>query len=218
MLARVRLGPTAGSSRHAVVVSAPWSGWLWGILLQSAVLTMTGISTGCGGAAAQQERERRAAATESSAGELERKGELAASAGDMTRAEQYFAAALAKGGNEKRLVQRLLVVCVADERYPVALRYADEYLDRHPLDVDVTFASASIHAAIGHVEKARQLLETVVRKRPNWAEAHFALATVLREQGEALDLADVHDLKCLRLDPQGPLAERARARLTRATP
>jgi tetratricopeptide (TPR) repeat protein len=173
---------------------------------------------GCGSAAAQQERERQAAAKEASAAELTKKGEAAASVGDMTRAEQYFAAALRQGGDEKLLVQRLLVVCVADERYPVAIQYADEYLERHPGDVDVSFASASLHAAVGDWVSARRLLEFVLQKRPDWSEAHFALATVLREQDDSPGLADIHDLEYLKLSPNGPLAERARARLTGGAP
>lgn len=173
---------------------------------------------GCGGAAAQQQLERKAIEKESSAAELAKKGDMAASVGDMTRAEQYFAAALREGGNEKRLVQSLLIVCVADERYPVAIQYADEYLERHPGDVDIAFASASLHSAVGDWEPARRLLESVLQKRPTWPEAHFALATVLREQGESLQLADIHDLEYLKLSPNGPLAERARARLTRTSP
>jgi tetratricopeptide (TPR) repeat protein len=205
-------GRTAASAR----MRSPVGFWA---LLAIPVLALGPLCTsGCGGAAAQQEREHQAAVKAASADELTKKGEAAASVGDMTRAEQYFAAALGAGGEEKFLVQRLLVVCVADERYPVAIKYADEYLERHPGDVDVAFASASLHAAVGDWASARRLLEFVLQKRPDWSEAHFALATVLREQGDSPSLADVHDLEYLKLSPNGPLAERARARLAGGTP
>jgi tetratricopeptide (TPR) repeat protein len=205
-------GRTAASARIRSLVG-PWA------LLAVPVLALGPLCTGgCGGAAAQQERERQSVAKAASAAELTKRGETAASVGDMTRAEQYFAAALGAGGEEKFLVQRLLVVCVADERYPVAIKYADEYLERHPGDVDISFASASLHAAVSDWASARRLLEFVLRKRPNWSEAHFALATVLRAQDDSPGLADVHDLEYLKLSPNGPLAERARARLTGGTP
>jgi len=40
-------------------------------------------------------------------------------------------------------------------------------------------------------------------------------ASVLRAEGEALELADQHDLAYLKLSPGGPFAETARARLSR---
>lgn len=172
-------------------------------------------SWACTSPAAQHQLERQEIARETSAAELTRRGEASAAVGDMTRAEQYFVLALKAGGEEKRIVERLLVVCVADQRYPVALEYAEQYLHKHPRDVDVRFAAASIHAALGDGQRARRMLEDVVRAEPKRSEAHFALASVLRDEGTALELADLHDLEYLRLEPEGPFAERARARLTR---
>lgn len=164
------------------------------------------------------EKERAMRQQEESAAELAKKGDAAAASGDMTRAEQYMVAALRAGGPEKQLVQRLLFVCVADQRYPVALEYAEQYLHRHPQDTDVQFAAASLHAAIGDNGGAETRLRSVLRARPDWAEAHYALSTVLREEGVAGPLADEQDLAYLRLNPKGPLAETARARLSRGAP
>jgi hypothetical protein len=61
------------------------------------------------------------------------------------------------------------------------------------------------------------LLEDVASQRPSWPEVHYALATVLRDQGEAIELAERHDLDYLRLSPQGQFSETVRARL-RSTP
>jgi predicted Zn-dependent protease len=173
---------------------------------------------GCGTAPTKAQKERQAFKQETSADELFKKGQAAAAVGDLTRAEQYFVAARKAGGDERKIIQRLLVVCIADQRYPVALEYAEQHLHRHPGDVDVQFAAASIYAALGDTTHARRILEGVVRSRPEWSEAHYALATVLREEGVAPGLADVHDLEYLRLSPKGPLAARARARLSKATP
>jgi tetratricopeptide (TPR) repeat protein len=154
---------------------------------------------------------------ESTAKVLFEKGRVAAAVGDLTRAEQYFVASLKAGGNDKQIIRPLLLVCITDQRLPVALDYAEQYLYRHPKDVDVLFVTASIHAGLGNRERARELFEVVARARPESAEAHYALATVLREQGGALQ-ADRHDLEYLRLDPNGRYAEQARARITEGAP
>lgn len=172
----------------------------------------------CMGATAQHQETQRIMREEASHQELFRKGEASAAVGDLTRAEQYYMASLKAGGDAKRITERLLLVCVADQRYPAALEYANQHLYHHPRDVDVKFAAASIHAALGDTLSARWLLEEVVKARPDWSEAHYALATVLREQGEALDHAEIHDLAYLRLSPEGPLAEQVKERLRRKTP
>jgi len=166
-----------------------------------------------------QEHEGRATLRrEASAEILLERADASASVGDMTRAEQYYVAALAAGGGEKTIVERLLRVCVADRRYPVAAEYAERYLHRHPQDLDIKFAAASIHAALGQHDRAILLLESIVEKRQRWSEAHYALASVLRDRGQAVATADFHDLQYLKLSPNGPLAETARARLSRAAP
>jgi tetratricopeptide (TPR) repeat protein len=181
------------------------------ILLSAACL----LSTACGSSALSQQRDREALRKESSLHELMARGDASAAIGDMIRAEQYFVSALKAGGDERELVRRLLVVCAADQRYPAAAEYAEQYLHRHPGDVDLRFAAASIEAAVGNNRRARELLDTVLRERPDWAEAHYALASMMRADGEPLALADLHDLQYLKLNPHGPLAETARARLAR---
>jgi tetratricopeptide (TPR) repeat protein len=177
------------------------------------------LSAGCASGALSQQREQQILANESTLKELLARGDASAAVGDTTRAEQYFVAALKAGGNERELVQRLLVVCIADQRYPVAAEYVEQYLHRHPLDTELRFAAASLQAAIGDAPRARALFESVIQDRPQWAEAHYALASVLREEGEPDALADPQDLEYLKLSPRGPLAEMARARLShRGTP
>jgi tetratricopeptide (TPR) repeat protein len=177
-------------------------------------LVVTSILVGCRGAGTA-ETPKTTLQRDAAAEELFRRGTVSAEIGDLTRAEQYFVASLRAGADERRIVEQLLRVCTADQRYPAALEYAEQYLNRHPHDTDVKFAAASVYAAQGDGPRARSLLEAVVRSRPNWPEPHFTLATVLRDGGASPDLADVHDLEYLRIDPNGPLAERARARLRR---
>jgi tetratricopeptide (TPR) repeat protein len=169
-----------------------------------------------GSACAGAESESRKVAVvreESSANALFEKGRASAAVGDLTRAEQYFVASLKAGGNDKQIIRPLLLVCITDQRLPVALDYAEQYLYRHPKDLEVLFVTASIHAGLGDVRRARELFEVVARERPRSAEVHYALATVLREEGGSSQ-ADRHDLEYLRLDPNGKYAEQARARLT----
>jgi hypothetical protein len=83
MTARPRIFRASASARSASVI----------------LLGLSALATACGGAAAER-REREAAAQEASAPELFRRGEASASVGDLTRAEQYFVAALKSGGDE----------------------------------------------------------------------------------------------------------------------
>jgi tetratricopeptide (TPR) repeat protein len=172
-------------------------------------------SSACASAAAERRQEEAAVQQESTAAELLKKGEASISVGDTTRAEQYYVSALKAGADPHLIVSKLLVVCVADQRFPAAIEYAEQYLYRRPNDLDIAFAAASLHAAVGEAPRARELLERVLHEYPNSAEAHYALASVLRKEGDALDLADQHDLAYLKLSPRGPFAETARARLNR---
>ena len=183
-------------------------------------LLLTALMLSACAGSGEQSRAGKALQREASAQELYDRGRASASIGDLTRAEQYFVASLKAGGDERKIIQNLLVVCVTDQRYPVALEYAEQYLYRHPNDADVQFATATIHAALGDGARARMLLERVLQQRPDWSEAHYTLATILREDGaaSAIALAERHDLEYLRLEPRGPLAERARSRLSKALP
>jgi tetratricopeptide (TPR) repeat protein len=181
------------------------------LLAVALAASVTGASA-CGGTSRQQE-EVQAIKHESSAHILFQKGQAAAALGDLTRAEQYLVAAIKAGADERKVIQPLLVACITDQRFPAALDYAEQYLYRHPNDLDVRFVAGTLHAVLGQPAKARQLLETVTRGRPESAEAHYALATVLRQGGD-VSQADRHDIEYLRLDPEGAHAAQARARLT----
>ncbi len=175
---------------------------------------LLGAPSACGGES-QAVRDRAAIKREVSPQELLRRGDASASLGDMTRAEQYYVMAQRAGADDHQVVQRLLVACVSDQRYPVALEYAERHLRRHPGDVEVRFATASLRAALGDLAVARDMMIEVLRAQPTWAEAHYALGSVLRQMGEQQQLAEEHDIEYLRLSPQGTYAEAARDRLRR---
>jgi Flp pilus assembly protein TadD len=76
----------------------------------------------------------------------------------------------------------------------------------------------TLYAAIGKPEEAREHLERVVEKRPKHAEAHYALAVVLRDGENDLVGADRHFREYLKLQPDGPHADEARDSLLKDVP
>jgi tetratricopeptide (TPR) repeat protein len=138
--------------------------------------------------------------------------------GDYLRAEQYLNAALAQGADETRLLPLVVRICIADQRYRDAAQYLENHLRRHPTDRAAGFLLASVHFSLGHVELARKELAALVAADPSRADAHYALAVLLRD--EAGDLADAnrHFREYLRLNPKGAHAEEARGSLLVALP
>jgi tetratricopeptide (TPR) repeat protein len=182
-----------------------------------------GILAGAGalGACAQTpeakaSKDLEAMRTETTPERLQTRGEASATVGDLTRAEQYFVAALRAGGDPRALTKRLLIVCITDGRYPAAATYADDYLRKHPSDTDVRYAAATVYVGMGDLPRAREGLERVVTERPENADAHYALASVLRQEGDSLLEADKHYREYLRLSPDGEFAEAAKASLLKS--
>jgi Tfp pilus assembly protein PilF len=138
--------------------------------------------------------------------------------GDMTRAEQYFASAYEAGADEKVVLPLLIETCVSDGRYRSAIEYARPYAERHPEDVRIRFVLGTLYQAVGDYKAARAELEVVVKRAPGHADAHYALAVLLRDEMSDASAAETEFREYLRLAPQGPHAEEARASLTKATP
>jgi tetratricopeptide (TPR) repeat protein len=174
-------------------------------------------ATGCAASQSKMQRGVEVMQAESAPAQLAARGDAYAAVGDMTRAEQYFAAALRSGGESARLVRRLIAVCAADSRYPVALEYADDYLRNRPSDVDVRFAAATLRAAIGDEPRARQELATVLAARPGFGDAHYALALLEKSNGDPMT-ADKHFRAYLAVSPNGEHGEVARENLMKAVP
>ncbi|OJY30434.1 MAG: hypothetical protein BGO98_27320 [Myxococcales bacterium 68-20] len=183
-------------------------GRYWAVVAAVSLVSMTG----CAPAESKLDRGIETMRRESNPTELSSRGEAFAALGDMTRAEQYFVAALKAGGEPGALVRRLVAVCVADGRYPVAIEYAEDYLRNHPRDVDVRYVMATMRAALGDASGAKDELRMVLAAKPNLADAHYALAQIARTEGDVMG-ADAELRHYLRLEPTGRHAEVARASL-----
>jgi tetratricopeptide (TPR) repeat protein len=146
------------------------------------------------------------------------RGKAFAAVGDTTRAEQYFAAAINSGGEERVVVPLLLSVCAQDGRYRVAIQYAETYLKGHPGDIRVRFVLGTLYAAVNEADHAREALGVVVDARPEDADAHFALGVLLRDSDHDLAGADRQFREYIRLKPRGAHAEEAQASLLKSTP
>ena len=188
--------------------------------IRIAVVVAAVVVGGCGAAAARNdvrsniehmERER-------TADKLLERGRAFAAVGDHTRAEQYLAMALDAGGDPRIILPLLLHACVEGERYLEALQYARNELQRHPEDVRLQFVVASLEAAVGDQQKALAELRALTKRDPDDAEAHFALASIVRDGQGDPDEADRHFREYLRLAPTGQHAGEARASLLKAVP
>lgn len=148
---------------------------------------------------------------EQSPDKLLAEGKALAALGDSVRAEEYLAAALAGGGNDKEIVPLLVQVCVNDGRLRSALEYAEPYVQRHPDDVRARYLLGTLYGGIGAFDRARNEYETVIAAKPDVAEPHWALALLLRDDVNDPAQASVQFREYLRLAPTGPHADEARA-------
>jgi Flp pilus assembly protein TadD len=156
--------------------------------------------------------------TESAPATLVMQGKAYAGAGDMTRAEQYFAAALSRGGDEHEVMPLLLHVCIEQRHYRAAVEYAEPMLRRHPDDLKLRVVMATIEAAMGEKSKAIDSLREVIRRSPDDAMAHYALGTILRDDVHDAVAADLEFRAYLRVAPKGPHAAEAEASLLHEVP
>lgn len=154
--------------------------------------------------------------SERTADKLLARGKAFAALGDTTRAEEYYAAALDAGANEKEVMTLLLEVCVRDGRYRAAIEYARPYVSKHPEDVRCRYVLGTLYQAVAEPKNARSEFEVVVQTIPNEPDPHFSLAMVLRDDEHDLVAAEGQFREYLRLAPNGNHAEEARASLLRA--
>lgn len=141
-----------------------------------------------------------------------------ADAADYTRAEQYLNLAAKHGGDPAQVMPFLIDVCVRDQRYRAALQYAEEHLRRHPRAYRLRYIEATLLRALGDIGKSRQELQRVLDASPDYADAHYSMAVLLRDQLGSYVEADQHFREYLRLAPRGQHAEEADGSLLEAMP
>jgi len=156
--------------------------------------------------------------TEQRVSTLMQRARLFADAADYTRAEQYLNLATKSGGNATQVMPLLIDVCVRDQRYRAALQYAEEHLRQHPRSYRLRYIEATLLRALGEVAKSRQELERVLDASPEYADAHYSLALLLRDELGSYQEADRHFREYLRLAPRGQHAEEAGESLLEAMP
>jgi tetratricopeptide (TPR) repeat protein len=182
-------------------------------------LGATPLVAGCTHTPAEKaEQDLQSLRNEHSKDNLTDRGKAFAAIGDLTRAEEYLAAALDQGANPREILPLLLDVCVRGGRYRSAIQHAENHLRRNPHDHATRLVVGTLYAALAEVKEAKTALEQVVEARPNDAQAHYVLAVLARDQESDVVTADRHFREYLRIEPNGSHAEEARASLLKRMP
>ncbi len=146
------------------------------------------------------------------------RGKMFAQVGDYTRASQYLSEALDAGADPDRVLPILMRVYVVSGRFRLAIQTGEQYLTKRPEDVPLRFLVGTLYAAVGKTEAAKEELERVLSVQPKHAEAHYALAVLLRDSDGDLVGADSHFREYLKIEPNGPHADEARGGLLKDVP
>jgi predicted Zn-dependent protease len=169
-------------------------------------LLLTLCLVACAARVREPEVGSRAEAEQHISGLMQRARQFA-DAADYTRAEQYLNLATKHGGDPMQVMPLLIDVCVRDQRYRAALQYAQEHLRQHPRSYPLRYIEATLLRALGDVAHSRQELERVLDASPEYADAHYSLALLLRDELGSYLEADRHFREYLRLAPRGQHAE-----------
>ena len=105
-----------------------------------------------------------------------RLGEQAEASGDTLRAEQYYLRAEALGVPQEEILPRLLRVLVNAHRYDEALERCKKRLDLKPEDRATRYVEAALYVAVDRPKEAEKELDSLVRTKPDDADAYLALA------------------------------------------
>jgi tetratricopeptide (TPR) repeat protein len=183
------------------------------------VLTSSALALGCMRTEGAELRDgMKVVARERDPKRLQRSAQAFAALGDFARAAQYDLAALEQGADERTIVPELVDFYVHDKQYRAAVFECQKYLRKHPQETTLRFLLANLVAALGEPVVARKELERVLREEPANANAHYALAVILRDDGSDLSSADEHFREYLKLSPGGSHADEARGSLLQRMP
>jgi len=140
-------------------------------------------------------------------------GDTFAQNGDFTRAQQYFAAAIAAGGKSSVILPRLLKACIAGGDLRLASEYAETALARNPEDAHLRFVTGALQAQIGNRPAARDHLVIAAKELDKDANVQFSVATFFRDDMQDRIEADPYFREYLKLSPRGEHAAEARGSL-----
>jgi tetratricopeptide (TPR) repeat protein len=144
---------------------------------------------------------------------LVEQGEAFAQNGDFTRAQQYFAAAIAAGGKSGAILPHLLKACIASGDLRLATEYAENELSRNPDDAHLRFLAGALEAQIGNRPAARDHLVQAAKQLDKDANVQFSVATFFRDDMQDRIEADPYFRDYLKLAPLGEHAPEARGSL-----
>lgn len=184
------------------------------VVLGALLSTLVGCTHGMEGARAVRDGTPR----DPGADDFVAVAEAASRMGDNLRAQQYLTAALRAGADERTVVPRLLALYVEDGQYRLAIDAAEHFMRRHPEARDVRLLLSTLYTAVGENDRAIAGYERILDATPGDAYAHFALASLLHDQGGASLRADEHFRAYLALAPEGEHAAEARGLLLRGVP
>jgi tetratricopeptide (TPR) repeat protein len=145
-----------------------------------------------------------------------RLGEEAEATGDTLRAEQYYLRAEALGVPEDEMIPRLLRVLVKAQRYDEALEKCKKRLDVKPEDRATRYVEAALYMAVDRPKEAEKELDSLVRTKPDDADAYLALGRLYKDIGD--QRARPMFEKYLALAPNGEAAAQVRYELAEPAP
>lgn len=183
------------------------------IVPRALVLAVIGCfagALGCAGASSSTRTPTPDPLADVEADELYGHGLGMAERGDLVRAEQYILAAIEKGFDRGEALPSLLRVCIASQRYAIALRHANPYLQEHPEDWALRYLVATLHLAIGSEERARTELEKVIRDAPEQAVPYYTLGMLHHERHADMGAARQYFERYMELAPRGAHVEEVR--------
>jgi tetratricopeptide (TPR) repeat protein len=144
---------------------------------------------------------------------LVQQGEVFASSGDFTRAQQYYAAAIAAGGKSSAILPHLLKACISSGDLRLASEYAENELARSPDDAHLRFLTGALQAQIGNRPAARDHLVRAATQLKADPGVQFSVATFFRDDMQDRIEADPYFRDYLSLAPKGEHAAEARGSL-----
>jgi predicted Zn-dependent protease len=140
-----------------------------------------------------------------------RLGEQAEASGDTLRAEQYYLRAEALGVPQEEILPRLLRVLVNAHRYDEALERCKKRLDIKPEDRATRYVEAALYVAVDRPKDAEKELDSLVRTKPDDADAYLALGRLYKDIGD--ERARSMFEKYLALAPNGDASAQVRYEL-----